>query len=254
MDNKLWKHMQETIKNNNFFEKIEKRAKKDLSVNEVYLNTDLSEKTILYLKKQKYLEFSKIEKILKNNFMSKYPFGYVLKNQHGYIVGFMGTIFSSKGDNLIYCNIHTWIVDEKYRINSFLLLTPLIEKKIVLTAFTPVNTLVGLLEKFGFKKILMNYRITFLFSLFSFFKSDNFIIEKDSSKIKKILNKNDLQIYENYINLPCEKFIITENNSSKYIFIIASVVKKKMFKVLNLFYVSNCNEMKKNWDIFKKKI
>ena len=50
MDNKLWKHMQETIKNNNFFEKIEKRAKKDLSVNEVYLNTDLSEKTILYLK------------------------------------------------------------------------------------------------------------------------------------------------------------------------------------------------------------
>ena len=49
--------------------------------------------------------------------------------------------------------------------NDINLLTPLLEKEIVLTAFTPVKSLVGLLEKFGFKKIKMQYRITFLFGV-----------------------------------------------------------------------------------------
>ena len=72
------------------------------------------------------------------------------------IVGFMGTIFSMRtieNKEHIYCNIHTWIVDKSFRINSFLLLTKLMKKNIILTAFTPIKTLVGLFEKFGFEKV-----------------------------------------------------------------------------------------------------
>lgn len=246
------------IQNQEFIEKIKTRGFKNLKIHEVYSNTILETEVTNYLKKQNYLQFSKIEKILKNQFILKYPYGYAMKNPQNDIVGFMGAIFSIKkhGEKkLTYCNIHTWIVDNQYRLNSFLLLTPLLEKEIVLTAFTPVKSLVGLLEKFGFKKIKMQYRITFLFDFLKFKKINEFKIERDNLAIRKILNKSDLEIYENYINLPYEKFTIIKNNdSSKYIFVIASKVKKKVFQVLNLFYVSDNAEMKKNWNSIKAKI
>jgi hypothetical protein len=246
------------MKNNNFIEKIKDRVVKNLKVAEVYPNTLLNTETIKYLKKQNYLDFSKIEIILQNHFVTNYPIGYVIKNENNDIIGFMGTIFSIKhldNKDQVFCNIHTWIVNKEHRLNSYLLLVPLIEKKIVLTAFTPVKTLVGLLEKFGFEKIKMKYRLIFLFNFFTLINKDDFIIETNSHAIKKILDKHDLQIYENYIDIPCEKFtIINKNDTSKYIFIIGSKVKKKMFTVLNLFYVSNRKEMKKNWNIIKKKI
>ena len=113
----------------------------------------------------------------------------------------MGTIFSKKNhDNkeYVYCNIHSWVVDKSYRINSFFLLTPLIEKKIILTAFTPVKSLVGLLEKFGFKKININYKVACYFNLLSFKKNDNYKLEKNDTAIRKTLNRDELIIYENY--------------------------------------------------------
>ena len=117
----------------NTIQKIKERASKNLSIHEVYLDTDLEIETIEYLKKQKYLEFSKIETVLKNNFISSYPFGYIMKNKKNNIVGFMGTIFSIRTmgyKERVYCNIHTWIVDEVFRLNSFLLLTELVKKKL----------------------------------------------------------------------------------------------------------------------------
>ena len=85
-----------------------------------------------------------------------------------------------------------------------------------------------------------------------YLKNNDYIIEKDSDIIKKKINQADLKIYENYNKLPYEKFIITNKiDSSKYIFVIASRAKKKGLNVLNLFYISNNEEFKKNWDKFK---
>ena len=58
--------------NKDFFEKIEQRAKRSLMVEEVNLNTQLYNETISYLKKQKYIKFLEINKILTNNFLSNY--------------------------------------------------------------------------------------------------------------------------------------------------------------------------------------
>ena len=239
------------IKEKYSIQKIEERASKNLKIHEVYLGTELELETIEYLKKQKYIEFSKIEIILKNNFIPIYPFGYILKNKKNDIVGFMGTIFSIRvfgNKEKVFCNIHTWIVDEAYRINSFLLLTTLVKNKFILTAFTPVKTLVGLLEKFGFIKNNINYRIILLTNFLNFLKKKEFKIEKNSLTIEKLLNEKDLIIFKNYIHFPCEKFIIIDSNKpSNYIFIIATKVIKKKIKTLNIFYVSDSLLLKKEW-------
>ena len=241
------------IKDKIFIDKIIERAAKKLRVEEVCVNSDLEIKTIDYLIKQEYLEFSKIEIILKNNFLHNYPFGYALIDQHNEIVGFMGTIFSMRtieNKEHIYCNIHTWIVDKSFRINSFLLLTKLMKKNIILTAFTPIKTLVGLFEKFGFEKIKMRRRIIFLFHFPNFVNKKQHEIEKNRLLIEKLLNENDLNLYRNYFHVPCEKFVIVDkNDKTKYIFIIAAKFKIRGFQTLNLFYVSDNLKLKKDWDL-----
>ena len=122
----------------------------------VFFNTSLAVKVTEYLKKQTYIDYNTIETFLRNNFNAKYPFGYVLINQSGEIVGFLGTMFSTRVENnkdYILCNLHTWIVERSHRLNSYLLLIPLLDMKYTITALTPLKTLAGLLEKFGFKKI-----------------------------------------------------------------------------------------------------
>jgi len=239
-------------------DKAEKKASKELKILEVFANTELSKKAENYLKEQKYLESINFEIVLRSNFLKDYPIGYVLSTNSNNIVGFMGTIFSSRNysdENYIYCNIHTWIVDKTYRINSFLLLTSLIKKNITLTAFTPVKTLIGLLQKFGFEKTKINYRIILLFNFLKFFKTNTFKIKNEDSYILNKLNQKDLKIYNDYKNLSFERFLIVdEKDESKYIFIIAKKVKKKFINTLNLFYVSDTNKLKNNWNKINLKI
>ena len=144
----------ENISNNNFIANLKKRASKSLKVEPVFLNNKLENETITYLQKQSYLDFTKLENILKNNFIKEFPFGYVLMTHFGEIVGFLGTMFSDRNEKEsknIYCNLHTWIVNKSYRLNSYLLLLPLIEEMYVVTTLTPIETLIGLYQKFGFQ-------------------------------------------------------------------------------------------------------
>tara|TARA_B100000029_G_C17543480_1_gene947573 strand:- start:104 stop:1018 length:915 start_codon:yes stop_codon:yes gene_type:complete len=245
-------------KNQELIEKIKDRAKRSLKIKEVYLESKTYDKAREYLKKQKYLEYSKVSSILKNNFEPKYPIAYIMEDQNDNVVGFMGTIFSKRvlnNNERIYCNIHSWIVNKDQRLNSFFLLTSLPEENITFTAFTPIKTLVGLLEKFDFQKINIKYKVVPLFDFLSFFKTNNFTVEREQSNFQKKLNKHDFKIYQNYKNLPYEKFIITNNiDKSNYIFVVASKIRKKGLNVLNLFYVSNKEEFKKKWHKLKTNI
>jgi hypothetical protein len=244
-------------KTNKLISQIQDRAMRSLIVKEVCFNTELYHESLNYLKNQKYIKFSKIQKILNNNFISNLPIGYVIIDKTKKIVGFMGTIFSKKiinGSEYNYCNIHSWIVDEQHRINSFFLLAPLFKKDITLTAFTPVRSLVGLLEKLEFKKMQISYKLVFsLKNIFS--KKKKFTFIKNKSEILNILNKDEIKIYENYRKLPYEKFIILDYfNKSNYIFIIASKIKKKGLETLSFFYVSNISLFRDNWKNFKSNI
>ena len=64
-------------------------------VREVFLGDNLYQKTLNYLKKQKYLDHSKIKELNKISFNKKFSVFNVLLYKQA-IVGFLGTIFSKK--------------------------------------------------------------------------------------------------------------------------------------------------------------
>ena len=240
------------ISNKNI-DKLLNRAKKELTIKEVTVNNEYFEDTINYLKKQNVLSYKNLKKIFDSNNNTQYPLGYIILNRENNIVGFMGTFFSeklSKTNKQIFCNIHSWIVDLKYRINSFYLLSPVIKKNFNLTAFTPVPTLVGLLVKFGFIEKFLFYRVVFCLPYLSFFKLDNNLIE-EKNIIKTFLKSPDLEIFNSYVKKPYIKILIKNNKNNKYIFIIGVIIKKKRIKIFNIFYVSNTNELKNEWKEIK---
>ena len=238
-------------------EKIKNRAPKKYNVNEVFFNSKLETQTIEYLKNQNYLSYEGINKILMVKFDETYPFGYVLKCDNE-IVGFLGTIFSQRkinNKNYIYCNLHTWIVNKPHRLNSYLLLLPVMERNCLIMTFTPVKSLIGLYQKFGFEKLEMKYKVISLINLFSFFKKNLFRIEKNFDQIKKKLNEDEWKIYQDHADSSFIKFIVFDiNDESNFTLMICTKVKKKFFNVFNILYSSNKPFVKKNWQSISKKI
>ena len=157
-----------------------------LKLEPVYLNTDLSDKTFDYLKAQKYLKYKNIDKFIKNIFLNDYPFGFIILDKNLNIFGFLGTMFSSrfKGDNdYIFCNLHTWIIDEEKRLTFFSqgknILNPIFDYKCSFFA-KPVNALVRLfLRYYKMEVIEMKYRVSFLLKPSNLFAEQKFKIIDD---------------------------------------------------------------------------
>lgn len=238
-------------------EKIKNRAPRKYNVSEVLFNSNLETQTIEYLKKQNYLSYEGINKILTIKFNDTYPFGYILKSNNE-IVGFLGTMFSQRKinkKNYIYCNLHTWIVNKSHRMYSYLLLLPLIERNCLIMTFTPVKSLIGLYQKFGFEKLEMKYKVISIISLFGFFKKNLFRIEKNVDQIKKKLNEDEWKIYQDHSDSSFIKFIVFDiNDESNFTLMICTKVKKKFFNVFNILYISNKLFVKRNWQSISKKI
>ena len=234
--------------NENLISNLKKKISKNLRVEPVFKGADSEKKLDRYLLNQTYLEYSKLKKIISINFLKEKPIGYIILNNDKNIVGFLGTIFSYRNinqKNYLFCNLHTWIVDEKYRIHSYILLLPILEEQNVLTTFTPINTLLGLYQKLGFQKIEMKYRINLSLS---FFKNEEFELSDDYNFYKKFLDEKCLKLYNDHLNFSCHKFFIYQkDNKNKNIFVISKKNKRKFFMVLDLIYISDLNYLKENW-------
>ena len=229
--------------------KIIEKASKNLLIEEIKINSDNFNKLKEYLNNQDFLDSKRISLLFQFNQNNNYPIGFVIKNLENNIVGFMGTLFYEKLINdkkFIFCNIHSWIVNKKYRLNSFFLITPLLKKELNLTAYTPVKSLKGLLEKFGLSKKILNYKIVININLLRF-NEKKFLIETEENIILNYLNNDEIIEFKKYSDKIFYKFIILNKNNSKYIFIIAKKIKKKFINFFNFFYISNINEFKSNW-------
>ena len=228
---------------------LEKRASKKLSIEEVFKYGKNYDSAINFLKKQIFLPYQNIENLISFQKNEKYPIGYMMLNRNNAVVGFVGTWFSErkiKDYASVFCNIHSWIVQQEYRLYSFYLISLLNKKNINLTAFTPVESLKGLLLKFGFEKKEISYKIILNLKLFKFNK--NYKIIKNKEDIEKRLNKINLNIYNFYSNKVYKNFLIKDIKEEKDIFIIGCLLRKKSFQIFNFFYVSDKNYFKKNWD------
>ena len=231
----------------------------EIKLEPVYFNSNLSTKTFEYLKNQKYLKFAQVKKFINNNFLNEYPFGFVILDRSNKISGFLGTMFSSrsnKNEEYIFCNLHTWIIDEKKRLAFFAqgrdILTPIFAYNSVIFA-QPVNALIRLfLRYYKMKVCSMKYRISFLPKIRNLFHNKKFYIVDDEEAIKKKLSLNDIKIYNDHKKINCYKFLICDKtNKDNNIFVIASKKRKKIiFSVLEFIYVSNTEALKENWKNF----
>ena len=211
--------------------KLEQRALKSYKIVEIY-KKDLYSKVVFdFLKTQKFIPIENIDLIVKST-KEDLPIGSImihLKSKE--TVGFVGTLYSKKtlkNKKFIFCNIHSWIVDKNHRLYSFFLIQNLVKKKINLTAFTAVETLKGLLKKFGFEKKIIKEKFYFNLSLFTF--------KNDKLKIVKIdYIAPHIQIFIN----KCQKQLIK---------IKGVIIKKKGIRLFKILYLSDPNAFKKNYN------
>jgi len=228
-------------------------------IKDVYLNDRYFKKTISYLKKQNYIKFSKVKRMIGFFLKKNYPFCSILLFNKK-IVGFLGTIISDKysfNKKYLNCNIHSWIVDKKHRPLSSLLFQNIIKKKYTITALSPPLKLFETYKKLQFKKFIMIYNLILIkkFINIFLFKQNNFYLELNLKKIKQRLNKKDYQIYSDHQNLNFYRFLFCQKNKKTFCMIIANIShKKKYFKVLNIIYASNKKFLKKNINNFYKLI
>lgn len=96
------------------------------------------------------------QKTFENPFNSEGPAGYILKDNEE-VVGFLGTIFSVRiinGREVTFCNMHSWIVDEKYRRNGLLLLNRIHKfKNFILTNFSASTAPFQIMKQLKWKEI-----------------------------------------------------------------------------------------------------
>ena len=204
---------------------------------QVHYKDSLYQKTLKYLKKQKHLQYSKIFFLLTISINKKYPIGYVLIFNNN-IVGFVGTIFSQK--NVLNCNIHSWLVDKNHRIVSSLLFNQIYKKKCTITILSSLPRLGETFIRLGFKEYYMKYKIVFIRKIFRRQLIANYKILTNVYLIKKYLNKKLKKILSDYSNKNFKKIIFTQDGTKENCFIIANIVlKKKIFKTLNIIYCSN---------------
>ena len=236
--------------------KIIKKASNNLSIEEIKITSNNFNKLKEYLNNQVFLDSERISLLFQFNQNINYPIGFIIKNLENKIVGFMGTLFYEKFINkkkFIFCNIHSWIVNKRFRLNSFFLITPLLKERLNLTAYTPVKSLEGLLEKFGFNKTILNYKIVININLIRFVKKDFSIITEENI-VLNYLNNDEIVEFKKHSNKIFNKFIILNKNNNKYVFIIARKIKKKFINLFNFFYISNKNEFSNNWSNIKNLI
>ena len=164
--------------------------------------------------------------------------------------------FSINNQNFLFCNIHSWIVNETHRVSSHMLFAPLIKKKCVITALSPLGKLCGIFRKMSFNILNMNYRVVFLINFFSFLNENSFEIEKNLLQIKKKLSNKDWKIYQDHSDSSFIKFIIFDKDKkSNFCFIVSKIIRKKhCFNILNILYASNGQFIKNNWYSANNKI
>ncbi len=230
-------------------EKLEKKTNFNLKV--VSINNDDDKKLLLikFLEKQNFLEIKKIQSILKINFIDDSPIGYALLKNNSEVVGFLGTIFSKRRiQNQLFdhCYLHTWIVSKNYRMQSFRLIKPVLEKKVFISTFSPIKSLEGLYKKLYFEE--KNYFTKFIIASPINFSDNKMKLIDDRSLFENKLSESNKKVCADHNSLGVDiLFVCPKNDINDFILIIAKKkIKKKIFPVLEIIYVSNIQKFKEN--------
>ncbi len=229
-------------------DQLNQRASKIFDLKKVYLKENFFGDVIKFIKEQNLQPFQHITKLLQLSGNKNFPIGIAMINKENKkIVGFVGTYFSSrpsKNEKIIVCNIHSWIVIKSFRLYSYYLISDFLNESISLTAFTPVESLKGLLLKLGFNELSIKEYFIFNTNFF-FWKKNKFSILRNIDKMLSILDEEKKYILKNYLDDIYLKFLL-QDDSGESILIIGTKAKKKGLYVFKLIYISNMELFEKN--------
>ena len=237
----------EKISQENYIENLKKRILKNLILEEI------SDKKIHianeYLNTRKKLEFnfSELSSHFGDNWnYDEYPLGYIMRNtDDNSFVGFLGTICSRRqinNDEVVCCNLVHMYVEKEFRMFAYAFFLPLLNKKIVVYATTPIGSAIGMFKKLGFEIKIKKYTVGFSININSIFSKNykRFVISNRDKEIENALSVYDRKIYEDHKKYNCIHFIILDKKKIlKPCYIVAKKVKKYRIGVLDILYISN---------------
>ena len=237
-----------------YINKLKKRVPKNLVIEKV------TDKNIQiandYLKKQdkKKLEFkfSPLVSHFGNNWnYEDFPLGYIMRNtNNNSIIGFLGTICSKRQLNnveVVCCNLVHWYVEKEFRIYGYAFFFPLLEKKIILNATTPRNSIIGLYKKFNFEIKVTKYTAGLGININSLFSKDykRFTIISKEEEINNTLDYSDKKIYQDHKNYNCLNFVIIDKKKKlEPCFFVTKKNIRYYMTVLDIVYASNFKQYK----------
>jgi len=158
-------------------------------------------------------------------------FGYILEDEER-IVGFLGLIFSRRilnGKEEKFCNITSWVVDEKFRNQSISLILPIIKlKDHTLTIHTVSKETYAVARKLGFENLESHLRI--IFPLPSFSTLLTFCkVDINGNNFSETLKGQNLQIYNDHLGFKCFHVRIQTHLGECYLIGIRVYRKKQAF-------------------------
>ncbi len=241
--------------------KLKQRINNNIEVIPVYKEDKYEILLDQFLKAQNYLKPEKILSIIKIRFLNDNPIGYILYKDKKKVVGFLGTIFSKRQifkKSISHCYLHSWIVDNEFRAQSFRLLMPILEKNLFISTYSPISSLEGLYRKLDFEEKSFKTKLIFSFPLKSF-QNKKVNITENHSFFYNSLPDDLKQIYKDHVSSNNNIiFSYFDNNINDNILIIAKKKYKKVFlPVLEIIYVSNLTKFRNNrkniiFELFKK--
>ena len=241
--------------------KLNKRINNNIEVLPVYKNDELLTLLNQFLKSQNYLQPKKILSIINISFLEDSPLGYILFKDQKEIVGFLGTIFSKreiKKNFISHCYLHSWIVNSDFRTQAFRLVIPILEKKIFISTYSPINSLEGLYKKLDFKEKSFKSKITLSFPLKSF-NDKKVNLTDDQSFFQNLLSEDLKKIYNDHVSLNNNLLFVyfDHNVNDNILIIVKKKFKKILLPVLEIIYVSNFEKFRDNrkniiFELFKR--
>ena len=239
---------------NTLLTKLEKKSNINIKVLPIFNKDKKRDSLEFYVKNQKFLKAEEVLRIFKINFNQDQPIAYALLDNEEKIVGFLGTIFSFqpiKEKFVEHCYLHSWVVNEQFRLEAFKLILPIIKKNIFISTYFPIKTLEGLYKKLGFEEIQFFSKIIFLLPSFKF-STNNLNLIEDNNYYEKYLKEKDKIFLKDHLKTETRKIFIHFNEDLFNNILI--VVKEKKFKnvisYLEVIYISD----QKIFKIHKKKI
>lgn len=165
--------------------------------------------------------------------------GYVLEDRK-HIVGFLGLIFSNRvinGQKEKFCNLTSWVVEEKFRNQSIFLLLPVLKlENYTLTIHTSSKETYAVARKLGFVDLESHFRVILPFpSIKTLFSSCQ--VNVNGKNLNKILEWDSLEVYKDHLKFKCFHVYIRSSIGNCYL--VGARVFRKSLPFAQIYHISD---------------